>query len=75
MWTDKDNQLTKTFSFDNYLNAVAFAVKVAMLAEKLEHHPDIILTWGKVIITTTTHDEGNKITNKDIELTRQIDQL
>jgi len=75
MWQEIDSKLSKTFNFPNFLEALVFVNKVGAVAELLGHHPEIFFTWGKVVITTTTHDEGNKITEKDRQLTAEIDKL
>jgi len=75
MWQELDNKLTKTFIFQNFLEALAFVNQVGSVAESLGHHPEIWFTWGKVTIATTTHDEGNSITEKDRKLILEIDKL
>ena len=74
-WKNDNNQLERTFTFKDFKEALVFTNKVGEIAERLNHHPVITLTWGKVTIVTTTHDAGNKVTDKDIELTREIDKL
>ena len=72
----KDNQgrITKTFSFKNYRQSFAFVTQVAMLSEKKNHHPEIILDYGKVTISLISHDV-QKITERDLELAIQIDKI
>jgi len=53
---------------------LAFANKIGEIADKLNHHPTLTISWGKVVIQTTTHDEGNVITQKDLELTKMVDK-
>lgn len=74
-WETTNNQLIKTFKFSNFVEALEFTNQVGLIAEKLQHHPTITLTWGKVEIATTTHDTGNTITDKDWELAKKIDSL
>ena len=74
-WETVNNQLTKTFTFSNFMKALEFTNQVGEVAEKLGHHPTITLTWGRVEIASTTHDTGNTITEKDWELAKQIDSL
>ena len=75
-WTSENNELTKTFTFANFAEAVKFVDKIALLAEKENHHPDIeIFGYKNVKIKLTTHDEGSKVTEKDINLSQEIDQL
>ncbi len=75
MWTEKNNTLKRLFIFDNFSEAFAFMTQVAFLAEKLNHHPTWTNTWNKVTIELTTHDEGNKITAKDLKMSAAIDAL
>lgn len=74
-WEEKENSLIKTFNFTDFKSALEFVNKVGEVAEKFNHHPDILLSWGKVKITTTTHDKGNIITEKDTKLTQEIDSI
>jgi len=74
-WKTKNNKLTKTFEFKNFKEALNFVNKVAVLAEKSDHHPDILIHNYKFVkITLTTHSE-NKITPKDHALAKLIDKL
>ena len=75
MWYQKENKLTREFAFNNFVEALEFVNTISGIAERVGHHPEIWFTWGRVIITTTTHDEGNIITEKDWNLTRLIDEL
>lgn len=73
-WHTQNNKLRKEFHFDTFMQAMHFVNKVAALAEELQHHPDITVTYNHVTIETWTH-ESNKITQKDHELTKLIDAL
>ncbi|MFC2187272.1 4a-hydroxytetrahydrobiopterin dehydratase [Fulvivirgaceae bacterium LMO-SS25] len=75
MWKEKDNKLTRTFEFENFVEAFAFMTKVAFAAEALGHHPNWSNVYNKVTIELTTHDEGNTITEKDRKLAKAIDKL
>ncbi len=66
--------LTRVFNFDDFKQALAFVNKIGDLAEELNHHPDIELNYGKVVVNLTTHSAGG-LTSKDFELANQIDQL
>lgn len=74
MWQENNNQLVKTFIFKDFKSALEFVNKVGQLAEEVGHHPDIELSWGKVVVRLTTHDEGG-ITDKDHKLAERIDEL
>ena len=75
MWKEIDNKLTRTFEFDNFIEAFAFMTKVAFAAEAQQHHPNWSNVYNKVTIELTTHDKGNTITEKDRKLAKAIDQL
>ena len=74
-WITTDESLQKTFKFKNFIEAFSFMTKVALLAEKMSHHPEWSNVYNTVNITLTTHDEGNYVTEKDRELAKQIDEL
>lgn len=71
---DGSESLVKSYPFDDFAEALAFANKVGEVAEKLKHHPDITISWGKARIATTTHDSGG-LTSKDYELAEAIEEL
>ena len=75
MWKEENNKLTRTFKFENFVEAFGFMSKVALVAEKMSHHPEWKNVYNKVKITLTTHDEGNTITEKDRKLAKAIDEL
>lgn len=74
-WQETDNTLYRKFSFKDFSEAFAFMTRVAMLAEKADHHPRWTNVWNTVEIWLNTHSTGNIITEKDRELARQIDAL
>ncbi len=74
-WKEENNTLKKNFKFKNFIEAWAFMTKVAMVAEKMDHHPEWTNVYNTVNITLTTHDKGNTITDKDRELAKKIDEL
>ena len=74
-WTEEDGALRRSFTFANFSEAFAFMTRVAMLAEKQNHHPDWSNIWNRVDITLTTHEAGNRVTDKDRELAAAIDGL
>jgi 4a-hydroxytetrahydrobiopterin dehydratase len=75
MWEQKDNQLYRKFVFNNFIDAFAFMTKVAILAEKANHHPTWSNTWNRVEIWLSTHDAGNVVTDKDLDLSKAIENL
>jgi len=75
MWQTEDNKLIKTFTFKDFVEAFGFMTKVALIAEKSDHHPDWSNVYNKVTIKLSTHDAGNIITDRDRNLANQIDKL
>lgn len=75
MWTTLNNTLYKKFEFSNFSEAFAFMTRVAIEAEKANHHPLWTNVYHKVEIWLNTHDAGDVITEKDHVLSRAIDAL
>lgn len=74
-WTRDGDVLVKTFKFDSYLAGLAFASTVGVIAEGLNHHPDLIIGWRSVTVSYTTHDAGNKLSAKDFAAAKSIDAV
>lgn len=75
-WEEKNNTLIKDFKFSGFNEAVEFVNKVAELANKADHHPNILIHgYSNVEIRLTTHSELSKVTQKDHDLAKQIDSL
>jgi 4a-hydroxytetrahydrobiopterin dehydratase len=75
MWKEENNQLQKTFQFENFVEAFAFMTQVAFAAEKMDHHPNWSNVYNKVEIRLFTHDANNSITEKDRKLSVLIDEI
>ena len=75
MWQEKDNQLTRDFQFGDFSEAFAFMTRVALIAEKMNHHPWWSNVYNQVTIKLSTHDAGNIVTEKDYKLASAIDKL
>lgn len=73
-WIFSDNSILKTYEFENFLESIDFVNKIVPVAERVNHHPDIKISYNKVTITLSTHDEGG-ITEKDINLAQKIETL
>jgi 4a-hydroxytetrahydrobiopterin dehydratase len=73
-WKKGDKKLEKTFKFKDFVEAFSFITKIALIAEKMNHHPDIKITYSSVDIELTTHDI-NGISSNDVTLARKIDEL
>lgn len=74
-WEVADNHLVKTFTFKNYFTTIAFVNAVAWVSQKAKHHPDLNVSYGKVIVMYTTHDEGNALTEKDFGCAQEIERI
>jgi 4a-hydroxytetrahydrobiopterin dehydratase len=74
-WTEQDGALRRHFEFEDFSAAFAFMTRVALLAEKRNHHPDWSNVWNKVDITLTTHDAGSKVTDADRQFAAAVDEL
>ncbi len=75
MWTEKNDKLVKIFEFNNFVEAFGFMTKVAIIAEKMDHHPNWSNVYNKVSIELSTHDAGGIVTDKDRELAKAIDAI
>lgn len=75
MWQEENNSLKKTFKFKNFSEAFAFMTRVALIAEKMDHHPEWKNVYNTVEISLSTHDAGNIVTEKDRKLAEAIDKL
>lgn len=75
MWTEENNRLCRTFRFNNFSEAFAFMTRIAMEAEKMNHHPEWSNVYNVVNITLSTHDAGNVVTEKDRQLAKAIDRI
>lgn len=74
-WTEQNNRLKRTFKFKDFSEAFAFMARVALLAEKMDHHPYWTNVYNTVNIELSTHDAGDVVTDKDRKLAKAIDQL
>ena len=75
MWEEKNNSLYKKFEFKDFSQAFAFMTRVAIEAEKMNHHPLWTNVWNRVEIWLSTHDAGDVVTDKDKKLSEKIDKL
>lgn len=75
MFEAEDNKLKATFEFESFIEAFAFMTKVALHAEKMNHHPTWTNTYNQVSIELTTHDKGGIVTDKDRKLAREIEAM
>lgn len=75
MWIEENNSLKQTFTFKDFSEAFSFMTRVALVAEKMDHHPYWVNVWNRVEITLNTHSAGNTVTDKDRKLAEEIDKL
>jgi len=75
MWQEKSNKLYQCFQFSDFTEAFSFMTAVALVAEKMDHHPEWKNVYNKVEIWLCTHDAGDVITEKDRQLSKKIDSL
>lgn len=74
-WEEKDNKLYRKFSFKNFNEAFGFMTRVALEAEKMDHHPLWTNVYNTVEVWLSTHDAGDIVTDKDRKLAKKIDAL
>lgn len=75
MWKEQNNKLYQKFEFRNFSEAFAFMTRVALAAEKMDHHPEWKNVYNTVEIWLSTHDAGDVVTEKDKKLAGLIDKL
>ncbi len=73
-WQRVGNEIERTVTFKNFREALAFVVQVGLLAERMDHHPDIEIRYRQVTLRLSTHSAGG-LTEKDFQLAQQIDAL
>lgn len=75
MWKEENNKLVKSFQFKDFSEAFGFMSRVSLEAEKMQHHPNWCNAYNHVVIHLSTHDAGDKVTEKDQELAQKIDSI
>ncbi len=73
-WSDDGKALVRSFKFANFSEAFAFLTRVALHAEKVDHHPEFTSVWNRVDFRLTSHDAG-RVTERDLSLAKAIDAL
>lgn len=74
-WEEKNNSLYRKFDFNDFSEAFAFMTRVALIAEKMNHHPKWTNVWNTVEVWLSTHDAGDIVTDKDRKLAEKIDAI
>jgi 4a-hydroxytetrahydrobiopterin dehydratase len=75
MWQESTQKLQAEFLFKDFIAAFGFMSQVALVAEKMNHHPEWSNVYNRVQITLTTHDAGNTVTEKDRQLAKAIEEI
>jgi 4a-hydroxytetrahydrobiopterin dehydratase len=73
-WSRRGDALMKTFTFTRFADGIAFVDRIAVAADRMNHHPDIDIRYTKIAISLSTHDAGG-VTENDIKLAKEIDSL
>jgi 4a-hydroxytetrahydrobiopterin dehydratase len=73
-WSVEDGKLVKTYTFPDFVSAVAFVDRLTPVAEAQNHHPDLVVAWGRVTAHLWSHDSGG-ITARDLRLAAALDEL
>lgn len=73
-WTIANEKLARKFTFKNFAESLEFVNRIGAIAEKFDHHPDVLFGWGYAEFFITTHDAGG-ITQRDFELAKAIDEV
>jgi len=73
-WIFKNNAITRSYSFDSYMDGIGFVNRLAKKAEEVNHHPDIEVGWCTVSITFTSHDKGG-VTSVCVDMAQATEKL
>jgi 4a-hydroxytetrahydrobiopterin dehydratase len=73
-WERAGEAIARQFEFANFVGSVDFVNRITPVAEEMNHHPDLSISWNKVTVSLSTHSEGG-ITENDFELATKIDSL
>jgi 4a-hydroxytetrahydrobiopterin dehydratase len=74
-WSFENDALVREFKFLTFKDALAFMVRAGLEAEALNHHPEWTNVYNRISVRLTTHDAGNKVTAKDVELAKRMDKV
>lgn len=74
-WTHADDKLQKTYEFADFREAISFIVQLSFYAEEMNHHPELENVYNTVSIALTTHDANGKVTEMDVDLASQIEDI
>lgn len=74
-WALEDDKLSKAYKFADFREALAFIVRIGLEAETVNHHPELWNVYSCVTVMLSTHDAGNKVTQKDVDLAKAIEGI
>ncbi len=74
-WRFESNAIHREYNFSSFTEAMGFITEMAFACEKANHHPELLNVYSKVRISLTTHDAGNKVTEKDLDLAKTIETI
>lgn len=74
-WQYEGGALTKTYQLSTFMEAISFIVRLAFYAEEMKHHPELRNVYNTVEVTLRTHDAGNAVTQKDVDLAQAIERF
>lgn len=74
-WEETPAGLVREFGFKTYVETFGFAAQIALVAQRLNHHPKLIIEYNRLRVETISHDVGGKITERDHKLAAAIDNL
>lgn len=74
-WSFSANALVREFTFHSFREAISFMVRAAFEAEAMDHHPDWTNVYNRVTVHLNTHDAGDKVTMKDVELAVRLNRI
>jgi 4a-hydroxytetrahydrobiopterin dehydratase len=73
-WERQGDAIRRVFTFDDFRGSIDFVNRITPVAEQMNHHPDLEISWNKVTVSLSTHSQGG-LTESDFELAGEIDQL
>jgi len=74
-WTFVEDKLSREYRFESFTEAMGFIAEMAFACEKANHHPELFNVYSRVEIGLTTHDAGNKVTQKDMDLAAELEKI
>jgi 4a-hydroxytetrahydrobiopterin dehydratase len=73
-WERQGSAIVREFKLDDFAGSVDFVTRITPMAEQMNHHPDLTISWNRVGVSLSTHSQGG-LTENDFELARRIDEL